>query len=113
MTIPKSLSTPPDIVARIEADCDASVGKAFVAVAADYFAQSRNRDGRVSTVHTPAGLSARFDEPMPRAGRSVESVIARLRSDVIPDCNHLFHPRYVGHQVSAPLPVAVWMESVI
>jgi L-2,4-diaminobutyrate decarboxylase len=103
----------PDILATIEADCDASVGRAFVAVAADYFAQTRSRDGRVSTAHTPAGLSARFDEPLPRAGRSVEAVIARLRSDVIPDCNRLFHPRYVGHQVSAPLPVAVWMESVI
>jgi len=103
----------PAILGTIEADCDPSVGRAFVALAADYFAQTRNRDGRVSTAHTPAGLSARFDEPLPRVGRSIDSVIARLRSDVIPDCNQLFHPRYVGHQVSAPLPVAVWMESVI
>jgi L-2,4-diaminobutyrate decarboxylase len=113
MTPANGSSGPPDILAMIERDCDASVGRAFVAVAADYFEQTRSRDGRVSTAHTPAGLSARFDEPLPRAGRSVESVIARLRSDVIPDCNRLFHPRYVGHQVSAPLPVAVWMESVI
>ena len=49
---------------------------------------------------------------MPRTGHAVDAIIARLRSDVLPDCNRLFHPRYVGHQVSAPLPIAVWMESV-
>ncbi len=102
----------PDILATIEADCSAAVGQAFVKVAADYFAQTRSREGRVSTAHTPAGLAARFDEPMPRAGTSIDAVIARLRSDILPDCNRLFHPRYVGHQVSAPLPAAVWMESV-
>ena len=102
----------PEILAAIEADCDAAVGRAFVAVAAEYFAQTRRRDGRVSTAQTPAGLAARFDEPLPRAGHSVDSIIARLRSDIMPDCNRLFHPRYVGHQVSAPLPIAVWMESV-
>jgi L-2,4-diaminobutyrate decarboxylase len=115
MTITNSTLTPvapPDILATIEADCDASVGRAFVAVAAEYFAQTRSREGRVSTAHTPAGLAARFDEPLPRDGQSVDAVIARLRSDVIPDCNRLYHPRYVGHQVSAPLPIAVWMESV-
>jgi L-2,4-diaminobutyrate decarboxylase len=42
----------------------------------------------------------------------VSEIIARLRSEVIPDCNHLYHPRYVGHQVSAPLPAAIWMESL-
>lgn len=114
-TSPTGPTTPtiPAILATIEADCDASVGRAFVAVAADYFAQTRSRDGRVSTAHTPAGLAARFDEPLPRGGQSVDAVLARLRADVIPDCNRLCHPRYVGHQVSAPLPVAVWMESVI
>jgi hypothetical protein len=57
---------PPDIFSKIEADCDAAVGRAFVALAADYFAETRNREGRVSTRHTPAGLAARFDEPLPR-----------------------------------------------
>lgn len=103
---------PPDILTRIEADCDVSVGRAFVALAAEYFADTRNRAGRVSTPHTAAGLSARFDEPLPRGGRSIESIIAQLRADVLPDCNHLCHPRYAGHQTSAPLPAAVWMECV-
>ena len=110
--IPTHPSAAPAILAEIEADCDASVGRAFVALAAEYLAQTRTRGGRVSTPHTAAGLAARFDEPMPRAGRSIDAIITRLRADVIPDCNHLYHPRYVGHQVAAPLPCAAWMESV-
>lgn len=103
---------PPEVLTKIEADAEAAVGNAFVALAADYFAQTRSRDGRVSTAHTPAGLAARFAEAAPRAGNSVESIIARLRSDVLPDCNRLYHPRYAGHQLAGPLPAAVWMESV-
>jgi L-2,4-diaminobutyrate decarboxylase len=102
----------PDILSRIEADADAAIGRAFVALAAEYFAQTRGRAGRVSTQHTPAGLAARFDEPMPRDGHSIDSIVSRVRSDLLPDCNHLYHPRYVGHQIAGPLPAAVWMESV-
>jgi L-2,4-diaminobutyrate decarboxylase len=109
---PRTALTPPALLAQFEADGDAIVGRAFVSLAAEYFAQTRNRDGRVSTAHTAAGLAVRFDEPLPRAGKSLESIIARLRSDVLPDCNHLYHPRYAGHQLAGPLPVAVWMESL-
>jgi len=111
-TAPARTLAPPEILSKIEADAEAAVGNAFVALAADYFAQTRSRDGRVSTAHTPAGLAARFAEPAPRSGNSVESIIARLRSDVLPDCNRLYHPRYAGHQLAGPLPAAVWMESV-
>lgn len=103
---------PPSILEKIEADADAMVGRAFVAIAAEYFAQTRRREDRVSTSHTPAELSARFDEPAPRAGRTLESILARLRSDVLPDSNHLYHPRYVGHQIAGPLPAAVWTEPI-
>jgi hypothetical protein len=101
-----------EVLAELEADCEAGVGRAFVGLAAEYFANTRARGGRVSTPHTAAGLAARFDEPMPRDGHSIESIITRIRADVLPDCNHLYHPHYVGHQVAAPLPAAVWMECV-
>src|SRR6476661_473431 len=99
---------PPEIIEKIEADADAVVGRAFVSIAAEYFAQTRARADRVSTSHPPAELAARFDEPAPRVGRSLESILSRLRSDVLPDSNHLCHPRYVGHQIAGPLPAAVW-----
>jgi len=101
-----------DILSTIEADCDAAVGRAFVELAAEYFRDTRDRDARVSTPHQPAALAERFVEPIPRDGSAIDAIIARLRSDVIPDCNHLYHPRYVGHQIAATLPAAVWMECV-
>ena len=104
--------TTPDILEQIERDCAPDVAKAFLALATDYMADTRDRARRVSTLSTPAALAARFDEPMPREGRPVDAILRQLRDDVIPDSNHLFHPRYVGHQVSAALPIPVWMEAV-
>src|SRR5688572_6069086 len=101
-----------DILARIEADTEAAVGRAFVTLVTEYFARTRSRDGRVSTAHTPAGLAARFDEPMPADGKDIDEIIARIRSDIIPESNHLWHPRYLGHQLAGPLPAAVWTEMV-
>ena len=37
----------------------------------------------------------------------------RLERDILSDANKYYHPMYMGHQTSAPLPVGVWMESVI
>ena len=39
-------------------------------------------------------------------------MLAQLKRDVLPDCNRLTHPQSMGHQVSAPLPVAVWTEAL-
>src|SRR4051812_23443289 len=99
MTSPLSA---PDILRHIEADADASIGNAFVALAAEYFAQTREREDRVFTAHSPAELAAPFDEPLPADGTDVAEVLARVRDEVIPDSNHLFHPRYVGHQTAGP-----------
>ena len=102
----------PPILAEIEADADAAVGAAFVSAAAAYFEETRNRATRVSTALTPSSLATRFDEPLPRDGRPIDEIVRRLRRDVIADSNHLWHPRYVGHQIAGPLPVAAWTESV-
>jgi L-2,4-diaminobutyrate decarboxylase len=102
----------PDILEQMEADADAAVGRAFVSLAAEYFAYTRSRDGRVSTAHTPPGLAARFDEPAPLDGQSIDALLSRVRADVIPESNHLMHPRYAGHQIAGPLPAAVWTESI-
>ena len=55
----------PDVLTKIEADCDVVIGRVFAAVAADYFVQTRSRAGRVSTQHTAAGLAARVCYGMP------------------------------------------------
>jgi L-2,4-diaminobutyrate decarboxylase len=102
----------PAILDAIEADADVEVGRAFAAVIADYLSDTRNRDIGVSTSHTPEKIASRFDEALPRSGRSIDSIVARLRDEVVAESNHLWHPRYVGHQNSGPLPAAIWTESV-
>ncbi|MEO8619890.1 MAG: aminotransferase class I/II-fold pyridoxal phosphate-dependent enzyme [bacterium] len=85
----------------------------FTALVVEHLSQTRSGDGPVSTALSTEQIAARFDEPLPLHGASLESVIARLRDDVMADCNRLNHPRAVGHQVSAPLPAAIWTECVI
>ncbi len=102
----------PAILDAIESDADLSVGRAFAEVIAGYLAETRNRETRVTTRHRPEAIAARFDEPLPRDGHSIESIVERIRGEVVAESNHLWHPRYVGHQNSGPLPAAIWTESV-
>ena len=106
---------PPEIsaiLAALEDDTSPEVGAAFVALAARYFSDTRQGQGPVSTPLSAGELAARFDEPLPERGRPVHELTARLERDVIGASNRLYHPMYMGHQVSAPLPAAVWAESV-
>jgi L-2,4-diaminobutyrate decarboxylase len=102
----------PRTLSLIEDDTRADVGRKFIDVAADYLVATRDRSSRVSTPYAPPTLAERFDEPAPRTGVSVDEIISRLRTQVIPDSNHLFHPRYAGHQMAGPLPAAVWTECI-
>jgi L-2,4-diaminobutyrate decarboxylase len=100
------------VLAELESDSGAGVAETFTTLVVGYFASTRSGTGRVSTAHAPAELAARFDEPLPTHGCPIDEVAARLARDVLPDCNRLMHPRAMGHQVSAPLPVAVWTEAL-
>lgn len=101
-----------NILDELERDTDREAGAAFIGLVADYFAATRAGEGRVSTPATAPELAARFDEPVPDRGRPLADVVARLRNEVVSDCNRLCHPRYIGHQVSAPLAAAVWSEAL-
>ena len=100
------------VLADLEREAGADAAAAFSRLVVEYLADTRTGDGRVSTALSPADLAARFAEPLPAEGRPLDDVLVRLRSDVLPDCNRLTHPRSMGHQVSAPLPVAVWTEAL-
>jgi L-2,4-diaminobutyrate decarboxylase len=102
-----------DILAELEADTSLETGEKFAAVTARYFESTRRGEGQVSTPRSPEELARRFDEEFPVDGRSVTEIIERLERDVLADANKYYHPMYMGHQTSAPLPVGVWMESVI
>src|SRR5690349_10234268 len=102
-----------DVLAAFTADAAREAALPFVDVAAAYLASAGAGEGRVSTACTPEELAARFDEPLPRGGRSIAEVAARLARDVVADANRLHHPMYVGHQLAGPLPAATWAEVVI
>jgi L-2,4-diaminobutyrate decarboxylase len=102
-----------DILSEIEADTSLEVGEIFAGVTARYFESTRRGDGQVSTPRSAEELARRFDEEFPRDGRPVSEIVERLEREVLADANKYYHPMYMGHQTSAPLPVGVWMESVI
>jgi L-2,4-diaminobutyrate decarboxylase len=102
-----------DILAELEADTSLEVGELFAGVTARYFESTRRGDGQVSTPRSAEELARRFDEELPRNGRPVAEIVERLEREVLADANKYYHPMYMGHQTSAPLPVGVWMESVI
>ncbi|HRN51880.1 MAG TPA: pyridoxal-dependent decarboxylase [Gemmatimonadaceae bacterium] len=102
-----------ELLAALEADTSFEAGAQFLKIAADYFARTRTGEGPVSTRLDKRALTARFDEPVPMGMTPLADVAKRIETDVMPDIIQLMHPKYMGHQVSAPLASAVWTEVVI
>ncbi|HEU4565191.1 MAG TPA: pyridoxal-dependent decarboxylase [Gemmatimonadaceae bacterium] len=96
-----------------EADASREAGDSFLALVARYLEGTRAGDGPVSTSLPPAALAARFDEPLPVGGLPLEEVVERVERDVVADANRLMHPMSMGHQVSPPLPAAIWTDALI
>jgi len=101
------------ILDELESDEGAATGALFLEAAARYFSRTREGQGQVSTSLAPHEIARRFEEPMPLDGRSAAEIVERIERDFLSDANKLCHPMYMGHQVCAPLPAAVWTESLI
>ena len=99
-----------DILGIFESDASREAGEQFLDLTTRYLEQTRAEVVPVSTPNEAATLALRFNEPLPRQGRPLRDVVARLERDVVTDANHLMHPMYMGHQVSAPVPAAIWTE---
>jgi len=99
------------VLDEIERDATPESARLVAELVADYFSRAFAGDGRVSTGASPAELARRFDEGLPARGQPLADIVAALERDVLPDANWLSHPRSMGHQVSAPLPSAVWTEA--
>ncbi|WKW10921.1 pyridoxal-dependent decarboxylase [Pseudogemmatithrix spongiicola] len=102
-----------ELLAALEADTRFEAGAQFLKIAADYFERTRAGEGPVSTRLDKREITARFDEPIPMGMQPLADVAARVERDVMPDIIQLMHPKYMGHQVSAPLAAAVWTDVVI
>lgn len=104
---------PPDLNAAVDADRTREAGALFVDAVARYFEQTGRGDGPVSTTAGHTEPWATFDEVMPVEGRSLMEIVGRIEREFLAGANRLAHPMYMGHQVAAPLPAAVWTEAVI
>jgi L-2,4-diaminobutyrate decarboxylase len=102
-----------DIRDELEGDADLAAATKIAQLAVDYLVASRDRSNPVSSVQDQQFIARRFDEPVPSSGAPLDAVIERLRREVIPDSNWLYHPRAMGHQVAPPLPALIWSESLI
>jgi L-2,4-diaminobutyrate decarboxylase len=105
--------TDAELLAMLEADMTLDAARPILELAAGYFADTRRGEGPVSTWHSAQVIADRLAGPMPRGARALSDVARRLSSLLLDDVNRLAHPMYIGHQVSAPLPAAVWTEALI
>jgi L-2,4-diaminobutyrate decarboxylase len=84
-------------------------GHAVIDQLADYLARMAGGDAPVLHYASPAESLDRWSVPDDQdAGRT----LAELLPAVLEDSHHLHHPRYIGHQVSAPIGSAALAELV-
>jgi len=81
-------------------------GHAAVDLLADSLSQAQSGIGPVLPPRTPEAVLERWPAPTERQPR-----LETLRQ-ALEQSNHLHHPRYLGHQVSAPLPAAALCDLV-
>jgi L-2,4-diaminobutyrate decarboxylase len=101
------------VLAALDEDAAQAAGEPFIAAAARYFQDAWTGDGPVSPYVPEADMAALFAAPPPRHGRSLDDVLRSIRDGVVARSNRLAHPMSMGHQVSPPLPAAVWAEPLI
>lgn len=99
-----------DPLQAIEEDQGLEAAQQFGRSATRFLEESASARPRVTTPLSAAELAARFTEPLPRRGRPLAEVLARVERDILSHSIRLSHPMYLGHQVSAPLPAAVNAE---
>lgn len=102
-----------ELLATLAEDATIDAAQTIVGLAVEYLADTSRGVGPVSRSTPVRDMARRFDGPLPDEGSSLDAVARRLRDDVMGEANRLSHPMYVGHQVSPPLPVAIWTDSVI
>ncbi|MCG6954856.1 MAG: pyridoxal-dependent decarboxylase [Gemmatimonadetes bacterium] len=101
------------LLSPLDQDLAPAEGERFLALASAYLTAAREGAGAVSTPLSRDELYALFDEPLPADGVPLAELVRRLAADVVPNSIHLAHPMYMGHQMSPPLPAAIWMEPLI
>ncbi len=99
-----------EVLLMLEEDMQPGAAGPYVRMAVRYLQTSRG--GGKPVPGAPGSLLALAQAP-PEQGSPSAEVVERLERDLLPNSNWLYHPRCLGHQVSPPLPAAIWAEPVI
>jgi L-2,4-diaminobutyrate decarboxylase len=102
-----------ELLEMIEQDMQPSAAEPYLRLAARYLSMSRSGEQAKPVPMEPEALLNLVATPPPEKGRATERVAEQIERDLLPNSNWLYHPRCLGHQVSAPLPAAVWTEPII
>jgi L-2,4-diaminobutyrate decarboxylase len=87
-------------------------GSSLVHQLADYLHRALRGELPVLPWRPPAEMAAAWETPFSEAPASDPRALSDLFARVVAEANHLHHPRYIGHQVTAPLPVAALADLV-
>lgn len=94
---------------RVRADMQPEAGRRFAHLVEQYFLHATAGEGPVAPVADAGQPDIGW---LAEGSDALTDVLAGL-SAAAEGANRLWHPMYMGHQVSAPLPAAVWTESVL
>ncbi len=103
MTLPKALA------AAYDPEQFRREGHALIDVLAGYLAHAGSRQMPVLPVADPAALCQEYARDFNEAE---PAELADFVAGALERVTHLHHPRYIGHQVTAPLPEAALLELV-
>lgn len=88
-------------------------GHALIDTLADYLAANLAGKGKVLEWRPPKVEDGRWQEPLPRQPMlSPAGLLDKISRDILPSSLAIHHPRNLGHQVAAPLPVAALCDLV-
>lgn len=101
------------ILQAIADDMTPEAARTFAEAAARFLAESAGDRVPVTPAADAERLYALTGGAFPDAGRPLADVLGEAERLALANAIRLSHPMYLGHQVSAPLPVAVWADTLI
>ena len=98
---------------RILDDTTPGAARRFADLAARFLSESAAGGCPVTTAAGADAMYGQLDRPLPAGGSSLEEILRETDDLILHQSIRLSHPMYLGHQVSAPLPAAIWSEQLI